>query len=444
MKTNIYVKWVGLAGCLLATAVIGEDWPQFMGPRRDSVWHESGVVTQFPATGLPIKWRTPIAGGYSGPAVAGGKVYVMDYAKQSGEAKNNSFNVDEMAGVERVLCFDAATGKRLWLHEYPRPYKIAYGSGPRCTPTVEGNRVYALGAEGNFWCLDAGSGQVVWSKDFTKDYDARTAVWGYASHPLMVGDTVICAVGQSNGVLVAFDKATGRERWRALPASTPGYGAPTLIEHQGKPQLLFWHGDSLNSLNPERGTLNWSYPLKPSYGMAIAAPRQDGDLLYVSSYSLVGALLKLKPGAAGVELVWKGQAKNALYSGTATPFLEGEHIYGCDVETGTLMCIRREDGERVWQTTAPTTGEGKKGRYGTAFLVKHEDRFFLFNELGDLMLARLSPKGYEEISRFHVLDASNKAFGRAVVWSHPAFAKKCLFARNDRELVCVDLAATGK
>ncbi|MBM3861067.1 MAG: pyrrolo-quinoline quinone [Verrucomicrobia bacterium] len=426
-----------LAVLLVVSALRADDWPQWMGPQRDGVWRESGVITTIPSSGLPVKWRTPVALGYSGPAVAKGKVFVMDYVRQSGETKNNSFTKDELGGTERVLCLDAATGKLLWKHEYARPYKIAYSAGPRCTPTVDGDKVYAFGAEGNLTCLDTATGKMIWSKDLNAEYNAQTAVWGYASHPLVDGDTLFCMVGSKDGVALALDKHTGKERWRALPAAEPGYCPPSIIEHGGKRQLLIWHGESLNSVEPATGKLNWSVPLKPSYGMSIAAPRKSGSFLFASSFRDVGALLKL--GDTGAEIVWQGTPKNALYSGTASPFIEGEVVYGCDADTGALTCVRLSDGERLWQTTVPTTGEGKKGRYGTAFLIKHSDRFFLFNEQGDLMIAKLSPKSYEELGRFHVLEPTNKTFGRPMVWSHPAFAQRCLFARNDKELVCVDL-----
>jgi len=117
-------------------------------------------------------------------------------------------------------------------------------------------------------------------------------------------------------------------------------------------------------------------------------------------------------------------------------------IYGCDASMGALMGVRLEDGRRLWQTFEPTMGGTRRRPYGTAFLVKHEDRFFLFTETGDLVLARLSPQGYREVSRFHVLEPTSQSFGRPVVWSHPAFAQRCLFARNDKELVCVDLKAS--
>jgi outer membrane protein assembly factor BamB len=129
-----------------------------------------------------------------------------------------------------------------------------------------------------------------------------------------------------------------------------------------------------------------------------------------------------------------------VYCSNSTPFLEDGVIYGCDVETGALIAADMTDGTRLWQTTQPTNGSERRSRHATAFLIKHEDRFLLFNELGDLILAQLSREAYSELGRFHVLEPTNEAFGRKVVWSCPAFAEKCMFARNDKELVCVDLA----
>jgi hypothetical protein len=140
-------------------------------------------------------------------------------------------------------------------------------------------------------------------------------------------------------------------------------------------------------------------------------------------------------------LQWRGDTRTALYSATSTPFLEAGMMYGADCHNGTLMGVRLSDGRRMWETSAPTTGSDRRAECGTAFLVKQAERFFLFSETGDLILAKLSPNGYEEISRFHVLDPTNECSGRPVVWSHPAFAERCVFARNDREMVCVNLAA---
>jgi len=419
---------------------LADDWPQWLGPHRDSVWRETGIVDRFPSDGLEVKWRAPVGLGYSGPAVARGRVYLMDYQSPSGEFENNPGGRGKLQGTERVLCFDARSGNLIWKHAYDRPYNISYPGGPRCTPTVAGGKVYALGAEGNLWCLDAATGRVLWSVDFQKQYGAKTAMWGVAAHPLVDGDLLYCVVGGEGSVAVAFNKDTGKEVWRALSASEPGYCAPVIIEHAGARQLLIWHAESLNSLDPQTGKVFWSLPLKPRVGMAIAVPRKLGSNLLASNYG-IAALVKLDDDAPGARVAWRGQPKTAIFCATSVPFLEDGTIYGCDIETGALMGVRLEDGERLWQTLAPTLGGTRRARYGTAFLVKHEDRFFLFNEKGDLILARLSPQGYEEMGRFHVLEPTNHTFGRPVVWSHPAFADRCLFARNDGQLVCVSLAA---
>lgn len=426
---------------VLLSPALADDWPQWLGPRRDSVWREKGIVDRFPADGLKVKWRAPVGLGYSGPAVAGGKVYVMDYEKREGEVTNNPGRRDKLQGKERVLCLDAATGKPVWQHAYERPYDLSYGGGPRCTPTVHGGKVYALGAEGNLWCLDAADGRVIWSKDFVKDYEAKAPFWGVSAHPLVDGDALYCMVGGKGSVAVAFDKDTGRELWKALSAPDAGYCPPTMIEHAGRKQLLIWDPQSIHGLDPKTGAVYWSVPLKPAAGMSITAPRKLGPYVLATGYGNAGVLLKLDDARPAAEVVWRGKPQSGIFTATSTPFLEDGTIYGCDLESGALMGVRLEDGQRLWETVEPTLGKARRGRYGTAFLVKHEDRFFLFNESGDLLLARLSPKGYEELGRFHVLEPTSSTFGRAVVWSHPAFAEQCLFARNDKELVCVGLGA---
>jgi len=423
---------------LLVTPGIADDWPQWLGPRRDSVWRETGIVERFPSAGLKVKWRAPVALGYSGPAVAEGRVFVADYVRTSGDITNNPGGRDKLEGSERLQCFDAGTGKLLWKHEYRRDYHLSYPGGPRCTPTVDSGKVYMLGAEGDLHCLNVSDGKLVWSKSLTKEYGAETPIWGFAAHPLAEGDLLYCVVGGEGSVAVAFNKHTGDEVWKALSAPEQGYCPPTMVEHGGVRQLLIWHPKALCSLHPKTGAEYWSQPLEPSYGMSIAAPRVSGDLLYASGIGSVAALYRLNEDP-GAEIQWRGESKTALYCANSTPTIDGEVIYGSDIRSGALIAARLSDGERLWQTTDPTTGG--RGRHGTAFLVKHKDRYFIFSETGDLILAKLSPAGYEELDRFHVLDATNSAFGRPVVWSHPAFAEKCVFARNDKHVVCVDLAA---
>jgi outer membrane protein assembly factor BamB len=428
---------------LASTVSRADDWPQWLGPHRDAVYREEGIVSQFPEQGLKVKWRVPLDWGYAGPAVAGDRVFVMDYKRVEGELTNNPGGRDKLRGQESVKCFDVRDGSLLWTHQYDRPYNMSFAGGPRCTPTVDGPRVYALGAEGNLWCLEGATGRVLWSKDFVRDYGAETAIWGVAAHPLVDGNRLYCVVGGQGSVAVAFNKLTGEEIWQALSASQPGYCPPTMIEHGGTRQLLIWHAESVNALEPASGQLIWSVPVKPSYGMAIAAPRKLGAELLVTGIGNA-ALMRLNEDATRADLVWRATTKTALFCGTSTPFLEEGIAYGCDINTGALTAVRLRDGQRLWQTRQPTTGGDRRQQYGTAFLVKHQDRFFLFSETGDLILARLSPERYEEISRFRVLEPTNEVFGRAVVWSQPAFAHTSMFARNDKELVCVDLAASGQ
>ncbi|MCO6453859.1 MAG: PQQ-like beta-propeller repeat protein [Pirellulaceae bacterium] len=424
--------------CLLAQAGLADDWPQWLGPQRDGVWRETGIIERFPADGPRVKWRVPIAGGYAGPAVAAGRVYVMDF-ETAGDRTGSPNDRQTLQGRERILCFSSADGKLLWKHEYDCSYNISYPAGPRATPTVEGGRVYALGAEGNLTCLDAGDGSVVWSRNFQLDFGAETPFWGHCGHPLVVGDLLICMVGGEGSVAVAFDKQTGKEVWRALSAPEPGYCPPTLIEAGGQPQLLIWHSTSLNSLDPRTGKVYWSEPLECNYKMSIVAPRQQGDLLFAGGIVNQSVLLRLDRNRPAAEVVWRGAKDKGLGPVHSSPIMDGEWMYGVDRQ-GELRCVRLSDGEHQWSTFAPTTG-GDRANSATAFLVKNGSRYFLFSETGDLVIARLTPQAYEEISRAPILEPTSLAFGRPVVWSHPAFAERCVFARNDKELVCVSLAA---
>lgn len=435
MTLTVVVLVLGVAS--LASA---DDWPQWLGPKRDSIWRETGILKEFPEGGPPVRWRVPCDLGYSGPAVADGRVFVFDYVKESGKIENNPGARNDLTGNERLQCVSADDGKVLWKYEYDRPYSLSYAAGPRCTPTVDGDKVYTLGAEGDLVCLTVDKGELVWRKDLTAEYGTTAPIWGFSAHPLVDGDLLYCVVGGKGSVAVAFDKNTGKEVWRALSCEPQGYCPPTMIEFDGTKQLLIWDPQSLNSLNPKTGEVYWTVPLQPAYEMSIIAPRQLDNWLFTSGIGRVALMLKLNEGKPGVTEVWRGKPKFAIYSAEATPILEDGMIYGVDCHDGLLIGARIEDGERVWETREPINGGERRANHGTAFLVKQEDRFFLFSETGDLIIAKLSPEGYEEISRFHAIEPTNEAFGRPVVWAHPAFADKSAFIRNDKELIRVDLA----
>src|ERR1043166_7583703 len=234
-----------LIACGFASgAARADDWPQWLGPQRDGVWREKGIVDKFPDGGPKILWRNPVGGGYAGPAVAGGKVYVLDriLAKDAENPKNPFSRKEKIPGEERVICFDAASGKIFWEHKYDCTYEgLSYATGPRCTPLIAGGKVYTLGAMGHLVCLDANKGTPIWSKQLMKEYGLDTlpgSGWGFSGHPLLDGDRLICLVGGKGSIVVAFDKDKGTEIWKALNAAQPGYDPPTLIEHEGKRMLV--------------------------------------------------------------------------------------------------------------------------------------------------------------------------------------------------------------
>ncbi len=428
--------------CLAATSLVrADDWPQWLGPQRDAVWRESGIVESIPESGLPVKWRVRVGGGYSGPAVVGGRVYLSDYELEEGTLINNPGGRNELGGKERIWCLDANDGSVIWKHEYDCPYRLSYASGPRATPTVQNGRVYVLGAMGNFTCLNADDGTVLWGRDFVQEFSAEVPVWGFCGHPLADGETVYCLVGGEGSIAVAFHAETGEEQWRALSAKETGYCPPTMITAAGKKQLLIWHPQAINSLNPKTGEVYWSLPLEPSYGMSIMAPRKSGDYLFASGIGDVGALMKLDRDKPGAAIVWRSNAKTGVHCANSTPIIEDGTIYGCECKSGQLRGVDLLTAERLWETLKPTSGTKRPASHGTAFLTRHDDRYFLFSETGDLILANLTREGYDERGRFHVLDPTNEAFGRPVVWSAPAFANRSLYVRNDKELVCVSLAA---
>jgi outer membrane protein assembly factor BamB len=439
----------GMAALALACAASlqADDWPQWLGPQRDSVWRETNIVSSFPAGGPPVVWRAAIGSGYSGPAVAQGRVYVLDRQLANASDKpTNAMPRGGISGTERIVCLNADDGKILWRHEYDCPYTVAYPAGPRTTPVVSEGKVFSLGAEGNLFCLDAATGNVVWSRDFKEDYKIKTPVWGFAGNPLLDGNKLICLAAGSNSTVVALDKNTGQEIWRALSAKEPGYCSPVIFQAGGVKQLIVWHPESVNSLDTATGNVYWSMkssePVRA--GMTIATPRKMDDLLFLTCFYNGSWMLRLDASQPVASTVWQSQRVNEqntteLHSTLSTPFLEDGYIYGV-CSYGQLRCLKAATGERVWETLNATTADGKEMRWANAFIVKNQDRFFLFNEKGDLIIARLTPKGYEEISRAHVIEPDNRDTGRQVVWSHPAFAHCRMYVRNDQEIICLDLA----
>ena len=421
----------GLPILLAAADLRADDWPQWGGLERDLVWREKGVVKTLPAGGLlPRVWSTKIGEGYSGPAVAAGKVFITDMVNRKGRA-----------GKERALCLDAETGKILWKHEWPVHYGIGYPNGPRATPTVDGDRVYVIGAVGNMFCFDVETGKVFWKKNLVKDYDVDIAIWGFASPPLVDGDRLITLVGGKDGALVvAFDKKTGGVRWRALEDKAVGYCPPVIFTFGGTRQIIIWHPRAVSSLDPEKGKLLWSIPFKIRSGLCIPTPRKAGNRLFVTAFYNGPMMIEVGPDGKSAKIAWKGKSESekrtdGLHAIMCTPFMNETHVYGV-CSYGQLRCVDARTGKRIWETRK-ATGEG---RWWNAFIIPHEDRFFIHNEQGDLITAELSPDGYVETSRAKLVEPTRRVQKRLTIWSHPAFAMKSVFARNDKEIVRVDLS----
>ncbi|HPF37001.1 MAG TPA: PQQ-binding-like beta-propeller repeat protein [Phycisphaerae bacterium] len=428
----------------LATTAFADDWPQWMGPTRDGVYRETGIVDRMPDGGLPVKWRAPLAGGYSGPAVAKGRVYVMDYVLKSGKVVNEPQQKVDLDGMERVLCMDAKTGKTIWTHEYPCAYKISYPGGPRCTPTVVDDKVVTLGAQGDLRVLSAKDGGVIWAKSLPKDMNAPVPLWGFAGHPLVEAGVVFVVVGGENQAVAAFDLNTGAVKWKALSCSDAGYCPPVMIEAGGAKQLVVWHPEEVASLDPKNGNVHWTLPLKPDFGMSVGRPQRKGNKLFIAGVMRTSVMLELDDRRPAVKELWRGATPRSLYPGNVTNMWGDGVIFGCDHGDGCLMAIDASNGNRLWETFEPVRPDEKRRiRAGSAFLTQlgASDGYFLFGETGELSMATLDRAGYHARGHMHVLEPTTSAFGRDVVWSYPAYADRTIFVRNDKEIVALDIAS---
>jgi outer membrane protein assembly factor BamB len=427
--------------CLFALLLplSAEDWPEWRGQGRLGQWTETGILDRFPAAGLDVKWRTPVRPGFAGPAVSRGRVFLTDY-----RARTIS------RGTERAIGLDERTGRILWEREWEADYSglgTSYAIGPRATPTVDGDRVYVLGAKGALLCLKVADGAVVWSRDFVRDYRADIPTWGSVAAPIVDGARLIALVGGAdNAKVVAFDKMTGREIWRALAAdSEPGYSAPVIYQAGGRRQLIVWHATALVSLDPEKGEIYWQQPFNARLGLAVATAVREGPLLLVSSFYTGSLMMELAPSLPTARMLWKGTSESetntdGLHALINTPVIRDGYVYGID-SYGQFRCLNARTGERVWETLAVTR---ERARWAAALMVENQDRYFINNDRGELIIARLTPQKYDEIARTRLIQpTSRQGVGRresgAVNWSHPAYANRHIFARNDEELICASL-----
>ncbi len=452
-------QWIILAIVVSQTSTFihADDWPHWMGPTNDGVWHETETIETFPETGPKFVWRKEIGAGYAGPSIVGNQLFVMDRTQDENKGiavENDIRAAGEIAGGERIRCLDVTTGDEIWSYKYDCPYKIAYPTGPRCTPTVDVDLVFALGAMGRLTCLKRSSGEMVWEKELTKVYETSPPVWGYSSHPVVDGEQLLVPVGGKKSGVVAFHKTTGEEIWRTVTTLDICYAPLVIYEPVGlERQLIFWHADGITSLNPQSGAEYWfvKFPEKRNPSQtAIATPVLIGNQLLISEYYQGSLMLEIGSNPPSVVEKWRqsvlslrlGRALNPMM---ATPIVLDKHAYGIgnngrgqgvmrsiDIETGSLAWSKDD-----WLSEKPLD-------FSSAFMTVNGDKVYLFNDLGELMIGRLSPEGFTELDRAKLLEPTSVARGRDVVWSHPAFSNGKMFVRNDSEIICVDLKKPGQ
>lgn len=431
-----------LAVCAVVNPALAEDWPQWLGPDRASNWDAAGIKASFKDGELQQKWSVPCGLGYSAPSVADGKVYVFDYEITEGTAENNPGRPIGLEGNERLHAIDSATGKTLWTKGMEVNYYVSYPNGPRSAPTIDGDYVYTLGTEGDLVCRRVADGEQVWHVNFLDKFGIKTPIWGHSSSPLVVGNLVVSMVGGEGTAVVAFDKTTGTEAWRAMSSTEPGYSSPSTTVVDGRTCVVAFHPTGVSLLDAETGEEFWTKSIQSKFGMSIAVPRRLDEQMFVTGY---GEAMLLDALASGnPKITWKeNSAREAVYCSNSTPYFTKDAIFGCDIETSKLMAIDPATGERLWEDLEILVGPdaGRLPRHGTGFIVRHtpSGRYFIFNEQGDLIVCDLTREAITVHGKQNIIAPVGEAFGRDVVWTHPAFAEGCVFARNDREIVCVDL-----
>lgn len=420
--------------CALAPASAG-DWPQWRGPTRDNAWHEQGVMETFPAEGLKILWRVPVGPSWSSPVIAGGRVYITDVVLQKPEA------------TERLQCIEESSGKVLWTHEHDAPYPDwgftpGQENGPSVTPIIQDGKVWMLGAIGGLYCLDAKTGAVLWQKDLAKDY----GVGGFSTNasPLIDGETLVLVIGgKPDACVIALDKNTGKEVWRALDESSAN-SSPIILEAAGRRQLIVWTQQSVSALDPANGEVLWRERLLTSSDNTVSTPVAQEELLLIG-----GLMLKLDQDKPGASILWPDTkaVSHRVLSNTSTAMLAGGHVYSATIK-GELVCLDAQTGAKIWTKDGLTSKVSGTAIHffppGNSTSIGKGSSVLLYTDQGNLIRAKLTPQGYEEVSRAKLLEPVYTFSGRKLCWAPPAFANGCAFARNEKEMVCAELKSEAK
>jgi len=398
-RNGIFLIMAGwLAG---VSSTRAEEWPRWRGPNFDGISKESGWLATWPADGPRQLWKVNIGGGYSSVSVSQNRLYTLG----------------NTADTDTVYALDATSGKELWKHAYPCPAKDPNGyHGPRVTPTVDGDRVYTLSRHGHLFCLDAASGKVIWSKEFAKDYGAKTPTWGFAGSPLIEGNWLISEVGGNGSSIVAFGKRTGAEVWKA--GSDPvAYSSIVPFDQAGQRCLAVLSAAGIVGRSAKDGKELWRHPWKTSYDVNAATPIvQDGKVFVSSGYNTGGALIDFAGPAPKV--VWQNKK---MRNHVATCVLWKGHLYGFDENQ--FKCLAWATGEEKWA----------EGAYGKGNLFLAGDKFIVYSDKGRVAVVEPSPGACKEIAGFQVLGGKD-------TWAVPVLANGRLYCRSQQDLVCLDVS----
>lgn len=398
-----------LVALLIAFSLSADDWPQWRGPSRDGISKETGWNTSWPATGPKKLWQQKVGVGYSSMSVSSGRVYTM----------GNSDNTDS------VWCFDAETGAAQWHHDYPCAAKDPNGfKGTRCTPTVEGDRVYSVSRHGHFFCLDAKSGKVIWAKNLITDLEGKEPMhgggknegWGFSGSPLIERDMVLIEGGGGNGAsVVALNKSTGAVVWKA-GNDEAGYSSLMASNVDGERCVVQFAGEYLVLHRMKDGSELWRLPWKTSYGVNSATPIIHGDELFISSgYGFGCALIKLSK-SEGKE-IWRN--KNMRNHVNSCVLVNGA-LYGFDESE--LKCLDWKTGEVKWGNRS----------YGKGSLICADGKLLLFGQSGKLGVAEAHPAAFKEICAFQAMEGQN-------TWANPVLANGRIYVRNLDTLMALDV-----
>lgn len=416
---------VGFTLSFLASTGQTENWPQWRGEGRAGLWREVQLPEQLCQDKIEKRWSTGLGGGFSGIAVVDGKVLTMDQQKDR--------------QLERVVCLLSQDGSNIWTHEYEADYgDLDWGNGPRSTPTVYGHQVYTLGTLGRLTCLRLLDGKRIWSIDLQETFGGKHPVWGHAASPLVANDLVyVQAGGKPGATVVAIDCKTGEERWRVLN-DRPGYSSPLIAQIDGLEQLLIWTADSLVGLDPSSGSQIWRVPFRTSnYDVAIISPVTNRQRVFISGYWDGGAVYDLKSTASPVRL-WRSSRISCLMS---TPLTSGNYLYVLDKRDG-FLCVDWRNGNILWKDEHQLT---PKRRNPHATLVWAQpstlgddspSEAVAIDALGDFILVRLTPKGFEDRGRVRIIEGQGTP-----IWAPPAFSGQNVYVRSDREILSIRVLA---